>query len=553
MSDTIAKIGYYDLLLEARKGRLPKIVGRNDELQRFSRIISRRLLNNCFLVGPSGIGKTALIHGFARKQEEAPGLVLPVVQLDSESFYLLSATASNAFVSYQEAFLTLPPCVLVIDDFGMLTYNKPLTLQNMVRLLRPLLESRKIRVVISCQPQEYQWICDSEPAFVNQFETLTLKNQDANEHITILEEALRTWPAKPALTVSREVLEAIVKFAEKFNSLGQLPRSALSLLDESIAQARVTKKIALSLEEVCVVLSDKTGVPLGQLEANEFTLLRNLERDLNLAVIGQESPIARISSAIQRAKLGLKNPHRPLGSFLLLGPSGVGKTETARQLATNVFGKKGSFVRLDMSEFAQEHVTARLLGAPPGYVGYDAGGELTDRVKREPYSLVLLDEIEKAHVKVFDIFLQILDDGRLTSARGETVDFTQTIIMATSNLGIREIVAGFANGEDIHGEQFLQKTMLPILTQSFRLEFLNRFDAILVFKPLTEEDLLGIAALEIKKIESRIGGKYGLAFKFDPKVLRQKIAVLADPRFGARPVKRFVEETCETLITKALL
>jgi len=205
-----------------------------------------------------------------------------------------------------------------------------------------------------------------------------------------------------------------------------------------------------------------------------------------------------------------------------------------------------------MSEFGQEHTVQRLLGAPPGYVGYDAGGYLTNAVREEPHSLILLDEIEKAHAKAFDVFLQVLEDGRLTSGQGETVDFTQSIIAATSNAAVPEIMAGWERGEDIHSPEFLQQTIIPALSKSFRLEFLNRFDAIIVYKPLTADDLLAIASLEIAKVEARTA-KYKIRFRIDPEVLKTRVSALVDPRFGARPVKRFVEETCETLVAKALL
>jgi ATP-dependent Clp protease ATP-binding subunit ClpB len=248
--------------------------------------------------------------------------------------------------------------------------------------------------------------------------------------------------------------------------------------------------------------------------------------------------------------MGLRNPHKPLGSFLFLGPSGVGKTELAKLLATKVYGSERHFTRIDMSEFTEQHTVQRLIGAPPGYVGFEAGGQLTNTVKHQPYSLILLDEIEKANPRIFDIFLQVFDDGRLSDGQGQVVDFTNTIVIATSNIGINEIVQAYTNNEP-EGD-FSEKALLPILQEHFRTEFLNRFDAIIVFNPLSTEDLLKVAYLEIKKIEARTV-EHGIKFNIEPQVLKKRIEQLIDLRMGARPVKRFIEQTCESLIASKLL
>jgi len=399
---------------------------------------------------------------------------------------------------------------------------------------------------------ELKWIEAQQPNFLHYFETMSLSTQAHSEQLTILKQKAALFTKKQEIKIEETTLELILKLVERFSVLGQLPSGAVAILDESLALGRNKKRSLISEEEIYRVVSDKINIPLNQLQVSDKELLKTMEQDLNKRVIGQKPAIAAITSTIQRAKLGLKNPNRPLGSFLLLGPSGVGKTETAKLVAERVFGRKENFVRIDMSEFGEAHTVARLLGAPAGYVGFDAGGGLTNAVKEQPYSLVLLDEIEKAHPKIFDIFLQILDDGRLTSGQGETIDFTQTIIMATSNVGVADIIAGFTQGDDITSEIFIRTKLMPALSESFRLEFLNRFDAILVFNPLSEENLLEVAKLEIKKIEVR-AAKHNIKFKIDPNVLANKIKDLSDPRFGARPVKRFIETTCEDLITKKLL
>jgi ATP-dependent Clp protease ATP-binding subunit ClpA len=237
---------------------------------------------------------------------------------------------------------------------------------------------------------------------------------------------------------------------------------------------------------------------------------------------------------------------------LFLGTSGVGKTELAKSLAKIVYGSERSFTRIDMSEFGESHTVQRLVGAPPGYVGYESGGQLTNSVQDKPYSLILLDEIEKAHAKVFDIFLQVFDDGRLTDGRGQTSNFTNSIIIATSNLGIGEILKGSRDGIDLNSPEFISNNLMPALLKSFRPEFLNRFDAIIVFNPLSADNLLQIAKLEISKIEERVA-EHGVKFNIDDNILREKIIELSNPMLGARPIKRFIEQTCEQLIAMKIM
>ncbi len=547
------KISYYDLKLEAMKGRLAAVVGRRDEFSRISRVIARHIHNNCILVGNSGVGKTALIHGWAQSTLlDENRSMLPIVQLEAESFASFGSAGTIPLQRYKEAFESLPPCVLVIDDFGGIVYNKPSAVHTMLQLLRPVAESGQVQLMLVMETKEHKWLENEQPNFLNFFETIPVKEQSHAEQLEILKNSQEWFRSKQAAGADDVLLELILQLVQRFAMLGQLPASAVKILDEVLALAQAEGRMQAAESDVYRVVSDKAGIPLSQLQVSEKEQLKNLERNLNSRIIGQPAALSRIASTIKRAKLGLKNPGRPLGSFLVLGPSGVGKTETAKFLAETVFGKSDSFIRIDMSEFGQEHTVARLIGSPAGYVGFDAGGGLTNAVKQEPYSLVLLDEIEKAHPKIFDIFLQILDDGRLTSGQGETIDFTQTIVMATSNMGVEEIIRGHETGEDVHSDSFFQQRLVPVLSKSFRLEFLNRFDAVLVFKPLTEPDLLEIAKLEIKKVEARVS-RHNIKFKIDPSVLVRQIRNLADPRFGARPVKRFVETTCEDLISKKLL
>ena len=344
---------------------------------------------------------------------------------------ILAQSPAGFSGKYQDALASLPPCVMIIDDFGQLVFNKLAALHNMLRILKPCLDNPEVRVVLVVEPHQLRWMQEQDPSAANVFELITMKPQTLEQYRLILQAALAKFRSKRPATATDEVLDTIISLCQRFPKLGALPGSGVRILDESLGASIANKHKAIDEATVQKIVADKTGVPLAQLGSSEVELLKTLGSRLNEKVIGQANAVGTITNIIQRAKLGLKNPNRPLGSFLVLGPSGVGKTETAKSLAELVYGKAQSFVRIDMSEFGEASTVPRLLGAPPGYVGYDAGGGLTNPIKEEPYSLVLLDEIEKAHPKIFDIFLQVLDDGRVTSGEGETIDFTQTIIMAT--------------------------------------------------------------------------------------------------------------------------
>lgn len=547
MSGIFNKISYYDLKHEAKHGRLKNIVGRLEEIERLNRLTSRAN-GNCAIVGESGSGKTALLHGFAlgiAKQKKSINLI----QLFTENLFALSSGTID-FQKYLEAFKSLPECILFFDDFGELVYNKPQILQSILSLFKNGINMQKVKLILTLKPHEQKWLETESPAFFSEFEIVQVKNQSENEQLQILKLFLKE--KKNNITISEEVLQSIIKYANRFSSLGYMPSAGILVLEEAVILAQSKKANVLLEDHVASVVAEKIGIPVSQLKTSELEMLKTLKNKLLNRVIGQTHAIEKITSVIQRSKLGLRSNTRPLGSFLLLGPSGVGKTETAKTLADLVFGRKESFIRIDMSEFGQEHTVQRLLGAPAGYVGYEEGGGLTEPVKKEPYSLILLDELEKAHNKVFDIFLQVLDDGRLTSGKGETVDFTQTIVMATSNMAVEEILQGYADNLDVHGEEFLKKVIMPALTKKLRPEFINRFDHVIIFKPLAVSDLLEIAKKEILAIEERVK-KHKIKFAIEDKVLTEKIAALQNNSFGARPVKRFIEETCESLIVQKLL
>jgi len=549
---TFKRTEYHDLREEIALGKLSKFVGRIDEMDRLTRIANRSINNNVIIVGLSGTGKTSLVYGWVEKMiKQDKYKQLGFVQLCNEHLFRFDS-GSEEGIYFKNVMNELPSCVLFIDNFGRSVYGNPSLLQNIARLYYDTLKNPEVKVILTMEPKEYNFIEREYPAFIKVFEIVRLKKQNNFKQIQILESKLAQLNKDHKIIVSSVVMQDIISYVEKFPSLGQLPQAAISLMDEGIVLTKSINKKVLTDEIISNIISSKIGIPKMQLSGNEIEILKNLNQTLNSKIINQTKPVNKIIQTLQRAKLGIRNPSKPLGSFLILGPSGVGKTETAKLISEIMFGRQESFMRFDMSEFGQDHTVQRLIGAPAGYSGYENGGALTNALQKEPHCLILLDEIEKAHPKIFDIFLQVLDDGRLTSGQNETVDACNSIIMATSNIGVDVILKEFNKGEDIMDEKFIQEKMIPELAKIFRLEFINRFDSILVFNPLTLPNLIDIARLEIKKVEKRLT-KHNVSFDINAEELEEKIKPLLDERFGARPVKRFIEETCESLLVNTLL
>ncbi len=310
-------------------------------------------------------------------------------------------------------------------------------------------------------------------------------------------------------------------------------------------------------EDIAGIVADWTHVPVTKLTEDESQKLLHLEEILHERVIGQDEAVRAVSRAIRRARAGLKDPHRPVGSFIFLGPTGVGKTELSKALAAAMFGDENAIIRMDMSEYMERHTVSKLIGSPPGYVGFDDGGQLTEKVRRKPYSVVLFDEIEKAHPDVFNILLQILEDGRLTDSRGRTVDFKNTVIIMTSNIGASRIGAkskiGFGQAEeDPSGYEHMKEHMMEELKRSFRPEFLNRIDDIIVFHNLDEEDTLKIAALMLKSIAQRLTER-NIHLSYTDEVVAKLAKMGFDAEYGARPLRRLMQQTVEDKLSEEIL
>ncbi|MBQ5441044.1 MAG: AAA family ATPase, partial [Firmicutes bacterium] len=377
-----------------------------------------------------------------------------------------------------------------------------------------------------------QW--DNEKAGINRLSELREKIEDLNRRI---EQAKREYNLEKAAELQYGELPKLNKMLEE-------EEAKVKDLDMSLVHESVTE------EEISRIISRWTGIPVSKLSESEREKTLHLEEALHKRVIGQDEGVEKVADAILRSKAGIKDPRRPIGSFLFLGPTGVGKTELAKALSENLFDDESNMVRIDMSEYMEKHSVARLIGAPPGYVGYDEGGQLTEAVRRKPYSVVLFDEVEKAHPDVFNVLLQVLDDGRITDSQGRTVDFKNTILIMTSNIGSQYLLGGIDEDGKISKEA--EDMVMADLRAHFRPEFLNRLDETILFKPLTKEDIGEIVKLMIKDLNKRLSDKE-LSIELTDSAMRFVADNGYDPVYGARPLKRYIQKYVETAAAKIIV
>lgn len=414
-------------------------------------------------------------------------------------------------------------------------------LRRLTRFLRALAQDHDIRCIVIADDLQTAQLTTSSPALSTLFTIVDVKSPTDEIVANILH----------AEYDSQALVREAIALTHRFFPHRGLPGGAQLLLRDASAVATQRHK-PLDIDHLHTVVSEQRGIPLSAVGARDLKELTTLSERLSERVIGQTHAVETVSRVISRSFVGLTERDRPIANFLFLGPSGVGKTELAKSLAEILYRSPRAFARIDMSEFSEAHTVQRLIGAPPGYIGYEEGGQLTNPVAAEPYSLVLLDEIEKAHPKVFDVFLQLLDDGRLTDGRGTTVDFRHTIVVATSNVGLAEIVEAAKSGEINDRELFLNRTLFPLLVEYFRPEFLNRFDAIIVFPPLSMNDLVRIGRMQANNLRKRLAAQ-DIELTVLDETLNQLAKRAYHPTFGARPMRRLVQDEIETPIAQSLI
>ena len=595
----------FNVTESARKGEIDPVIGRDQEITRVIEILNRRTKNNPVLIGEPGVGKTAVVEGLAQKivDGDVPQKLQnkEVIRLDVVS--LVQGTGIRG--QFEERMQKLmkeisdrQDVILFIDEIHEIVGAGSAGDGNMDagNILKPALARGELQLVGATTLNEYR-IIEKDAALERRMQPVKVDEPSVDETITILRGIQKRYEDYHHVKYTDEAIEQAAILSNRYIQDRFLPDKAIDLLDESgskknltlkfvdpqeiakriqssedaknealrsedfekaahfrdqIAKLRELSKQELTDEETPVItekdiesiIEEKTKIPVGDLKEKEQTQLINLADDLKAHVIGQDDAIDKISKAVRRNRVGLGKANRPIGSFMFVGPTGVGKTELAKQLALELFGSQDSMIRFDMSEYMEKHSVAKLIGAPPGYVGYEEAGQLTEKVRRNPYSLILLDEIEKAHPDVMHMFLQILDDGRLTDAQGRTISFKETIIIMTSNAGTGKVEANVGFGAAREGTT---NSVLGQLGDFFSPEFMNRFDGIIEFKALSKDNLLQIVDLMLADVNAQIS-RNEIHLDVTQAVKEKLVDLGYDPKMGARPLRRTIQDHIEDAI-----
>jgi ATP-dependent Clp protease ATP-binding subunit ClpC len=526
--------------LTVKAGTFTEVIGREAELRRLVQILLRPTHHHAAIIGEPGVGKSSLIEMLTLGISEGaiPQLPSKVYLLDTApilSLFIAGDSLHACFDALRAQMAQLQEAIIIVEDIQLLAVDDPSRLELTLELLQAITSQTGVRLIVTTTETAFRRTFHDDYIFNRTFVPLEVTEPDMDTIAVILENAAMGQ----ATDITPEAAALIVNLSKRYGHGRALPDAALRLFEEVVVKISFDGRKKIEASDVRDVISDREKVPLASLDAKGVAHLAGLEERLYQVIVGQRSVTKTIARTITNSQLGLGDDSRPRGSFLLLGPSGVGKTETAKVLTELVYANSKALIRLDMSEYSEPHSAVRLTGSPPGYVGYEEGGQLTGAVNRQPYSLVLLDEIEKAHPKLFDVFLQLLDDGRLTDSSGKTADFTQTLLLATSNIGSQEITSAYMDGIDVNSPAFLRSVLMPLLLNHFRPEFINRFDAILVYQPLSEPQLVALAQRELSKLGARLS-PLGISFNVPNHYLADLLHQDYNPLLGARPVKRLI-------------
>ena len=621
MLDSFAR----DLVLMASSGQLDPIVGRETEINRLMHILARRRKNNPVLIGEPGVGKTAIVEGFAHRiaQGTAPDVFqekrLMVIDMGS----LVAGTKFRG--EFEERLKNLVKevesaknVILFIDEIHTIVgAGGSEGAVDAANILKPALARGTFQCIGATTMDEYRKHIEKDAALERRFQTILVEEPDREHTLEILKGLRTNYENFHNVSFSDEALEAAVDLSSRYITSRMHPDKAIDLLDESGAHCRIAfvekpaemlnleDKIArltetkkhfvqvqayeeaakvrdeinrlkytldvmgqewraslkqnrniIDVEDICRTLSSMTGIPVSGISRNETEKLLKMEKHLHQNVIAQDDAIKAVSAAIRRSRAGIASPKRPLGSFIFLGPTGVGKTYLAKQLAQYLFGSEDALIRVDMSDYMEKHTTSRLVGSPPGYVGYGEGGWLTEKVRRKPYCVILFDEIEKAHPDVFNLLLQMLEEGEIQDSMGHRVSFRNAVIIMTSNAGTREFASdsmvGFRREEESESRSTIRSAALNELKRSFRPEFLNRIDEIVVFDMLRPKEIEAIFDLMIRELSERLKEKE-IALSISAKAKKYFIEKGFDAKFGARPMRRLIQKELEDEIALKLI
>lgn len=557
----------YDITRAAKEGKLDPLVGRENEIQRVIQILGRRRKNNPMLVGDPGVGKSAIVEGIAIKIINGD---IPPVLADKRliSLDLGSIVAGTKYRGDFEKRLKSiineaaanPDVILFIDEFHTIVgaggASGSLDAANM---LKPALARGEIQCIGATTMEEFRKIVEKDGALDRRFQKIVVERTDIPHSISILDKLKTNYEKYHNITYSDEAIEACVRMSERYITDRCLPDKAIDVMDETGSMVRLKnqkKRATVSAEDVAGMISRMTGIPSGQIAESEGVRLMKMGEKLRSRIIGQDEAIDKVVRAIQRGRAGIKDPGKPIGTFIFFGQTGVGKTHLAKALAEYLFDSEDNMIRLDMSEYMEKFNVSRLIGAPPGYVGFEEGGQLSERVRRKPYCVVLLDEIEKAHPDVFNLLLQVMDEGRLTDSTGRTVSFRNTILIMTSNVGSRELDeygSGVGFSTSVKNVQGNRKNVLEkAVRKAFPPEFINRIDEQVFFRPLDKNDIGKIIDIELKGLRNR-AKEAGFEISVTPSAKRFVAELGYDPSFGARPLKRAVRKYIEDPVSECII
>lgn len=558
-----------DLTALARNGSLDPLIGRAEELQRVIQTLSRRQKNNPCLVGEPGVGKTAIVEGLAQKiiQNNVPDT------LKGKRLLAVDLTAMVAGTKYRGEFEERIKAFIeeVRNDSDVLLFIDELHTiigaggaegaMDASNILKPSLSRGELQLIGATTREEYRKYIEKDAALERRFQPVVVEEPSLEQTIEILNGLKPRYEEFHKVIICEDAIEAAASMSARYINDRFLPDKAIDLLDEAGASLQLQDKkrrAYLRDSDIAKVVSAWTKIPLEKLSKDETSRLRRLESILHKRVVGQEDAVTAVSKAVRRGRTGLKDPDRPIGSFLFLGPTGVGKTELSKALAEAVFGSETSMIRVDMSEYMEKHSVSKMIGSPPGYVGHEEGGQLSEKIRRNPYSVVLFDEIEKAHEDVFNILLQVLDDGHITDAQGRKVSFKNTIIIMTSNAGAQNIITpkllGFSADND-EQKQYLhmKNNVMEEVKRLFKPEFLNRIDEIIVFHMLQKNHIKQIMDIMLEELTKRAETQLGITVRVTPKAKNFIMEKGYDEKYGARPLRRAMQTELEDRLADGIL
>ena len=567
-TDTPALTKYgRDLTAQAKNGELDPVIGRQIEIDRVIQILSRRKKNNPILIGEPGVGKSAIVEGLALRivAKEIPALDgKRIISLDIAS--MVAGTTYRG--QFEERIKTVikelndhPEIILFIDEIHTLmgAGNAQGSL-DAANILKPALARGEVQCIGATTINEYRTSIEKDGALERRFQKVTVQPTSKDETYTILTRLSDTYGQFHHVQYTQEALRACVNLTDRYITDRQFPDKAIDAMDEVGAcvgdrREATGERQEITEADVARVVSQMSGVPVQRVAQAEGEQLRQMGATLSQRVIGQDEAVHKVVKAIQRSRMGLRDPRKPIGTFFLLGPTGVGKTHLAQCLAEEMFGSRNAIIRFDMSEYMEKHTVSLLVGAPPGYIAHEDGGKLTEAVRRKPYSIVLFDEIEKAHPDIFNVLLQVMDEGRLTDRQGHIVDFKNTIIILTSNVGTRQLSefgAGIGFGADNLDDKATERMLTKALQRTFPPEFVNRLDDIIVFHPLNDEALAQILWLEMRPLQARLEAM-GYHLELSEETRNEILRLARDKQFGARPLKRAIQTLIEDPLTDKML